>query len=149
MEGKLMKWLCLAMLLLSANPARVSTALGSHDGNSETYISATVIARSPTPPYSGIVKTWVVLTARAHGSQTGLLLPYFSDEQRIPEVGDTCTLSIATENANGIAGDITINGSFQIIRHGECHSTQVDNANPEAPSPGERVDAHATWEIPS
>ncbi|MGH8039888.1 MAG: hypothetical protein ACRES5_21160 [Pseudomonas sp.] len=88
---------------------------------SRLLANAEVVARSPLPPYTGLVETWVVLTVKVQGTAQDVLLPYFSEEQLVPEVGRICDFSVHSNAVNGIAGNQVVNGTFTVVDHTQCH----------------------------
>lgn len=117
------RFFTVTVLMLSAcagtSPTKadaVSNALES------TLVDAVIITRSATPPFTGVVKTWIALTARVDGRSVEVLIPYFSETQDIPQVGEVCSIGVVKEEANGIAGNRMINGVFSIVTKAGCHN---------------------------
>ena len=87
-------------------------------------IDAEVIARSVLPPFTGVVRTWVVLTVREDGTQLDILLPYFSAEQVVPRIGELCDFSVSLQDVDGLAGDKVVNATANIVDQVQCHDAK-------------------------
>ena len=86
-------------------------------------VDAGVVGRSVSPPYTG-GRTWVVLTVWVASTQSDILVPYFSAEQAVPDIGDVCDFKISLERVNGVAGDHVINATFNVVDNMKCKSKE-------------------------
>lgn len=87
--------------------------------------NAEVVMRSKFPPYTGLVRTWVVLTVRNRSGSVEILFPYFDDTQKVPELGDVCDFRFSVMRVNGIAGEIVIDSSANVLEAVDCHNSGV------------------------
>ncbi|MEI2454441.1 hypothetical protein [Lysobacter firmicutimachus] len=68
-----------------------------------------ILSRSKFPPYTGYIKTWVVLGAMHDSRPVDFFYPYFEDGDPIPAEGDVCTISFHSELVSGQAGEKIVN----------------------------------------
>lgn len=88
---------------------------------STTLRGATIVERSPLPPYTGYIRTWIQFRVNVNGANMVVLLPHFEDGKRIPEVNEICEISYHTESVDGVAGDKNVQlASANIIDRLEC-----------------------------
>lgn len=116
---ELAKRLAITALLM----ASAACPMGSAANDTLVLTNVEVVAHSPIPPYTGIVETWVVLTVRVKDTPHDLLVPYFSADQYLPQVGSACDFTVHRRAINGIAGDQAVNGTFTVVDHTQCHDT--------------------------
>jgi hypothetical protein len=91
----------LVLLLFLMATFYASSALGATD------FSAKVTRVSAFPgPRSGVVITWVALSVVKDEAQPEqeLLLPYMSEDQPQPKVGEKCLFSVHSQPAGGYVG---------------------------------------------
>ena len=56
-----------------------------------------ITAVSPRPPYSGVLRTFVVLEGRVSRVQDRFYLPYLRGDQFVPQVGARCSIVFRNE----------------------------------------------------
>lgn len=95
-------------------------SIPSEEKHFEKLVDAEVVARSVLPPYSGILRTWVVITIRLKDTQLDVLIPYFHADQNLPAVGDTCEFITRQEQVNGLAGDKVVDTTTNIVADFKC-----------------------------
>jgi hypothetical protein len=117
--------LILSFFLISA----VSCASAQPETNKAINLkNGVVVWRSDLPPYSGYTRTWVVFKIKYDELDLEVLYPYFSEEQKMPEVGQTCDMTYVTKKATGLAGQNFIEmASANIVLDFECRQTVAKN----------------------
>jgi hypothetical protein len=65
---------------------------------------AMIVERSEIPIPSGYLSTWVEYRISIKNMNTVVFLQYFGDRERIPDVGDICSISYQNGLVEGYAG---------------------------------------------
>src|SRR5687768_17161907 len=75
----------------------LATAMAANAPATVTVDDVLITAVSPRPPFSGVLRTFVVLDVRVGSSTDRLFQPYVHAAQFVPIVGQRCTVTFETE----------------------------------------------------
>jgi hypothetical protein len=83
----------------------LSTVRTADASNSES-VRGRVVAKSERPPPSGVLSTWIeILVEDKEGaSPTKVFIPYMSERQRLPGIGESCDFNYHIETIQGAVG---------------------------------------------
>jgi len=95
----------LARIVTMAFVFAQSTAMGADVSTSRT-VRGVVVAMSERPPLSGVLSTWVEISVEdtAGSSPTKVFIPYITEKQRLPRIGESCDFNYHIETIQGVVG---------------------------------------------
>jgi hypothetical protein len=83
----------------------VLLAVGSADASNSRIVRGTIVEKSERPPPSGVISTWVEISVEVEvGATIKVFIPYMSETQRLPNVGETCDFIYQIKNIDGAVG---------------------------------------------
>ena len=98
-----------------------------------TFTGVRILSRSKFPPYSGYIKTWVVLRTMHDGMPVEFYYPYFDGRDRVPQLGSTCALTFHAEMVSGQAGtEMVRDRMVNLVDRAVCRGGERDTTGSSA-----------------